>query len=253
MNNVKLSTHALNFILNQIELEKNKVLWIRSIDECRQIYLSESYNRVWERPAVDIYNHPQSFNETVITDRNDLTIQQFEGRNAQNDPVDNTVFYCIHTPSGAIKWIKDICFYLYSNSEFPLLILGIAEELSESQWRMELTHYTKILDKPKDNSPVIDFQAILEQEFRTLSNTPQKFSSPEINSRNSLGPEKEAIPLSKRQAQCLAYLKDGMTTKKMARLLNISPRTVEIHLQILLKKFSCHNRIELLSKLRDME
>jgi DNA-binding CsgD family transcriptional regulator len=54
--------------------------------------------------------------------------------------------------------------------------------------------------------------------------------------------------LSKRQKECLKYLASGMTAKKIARILNLSPRTVEFYIENLKKKFLCSNRTELIAK-----
>jgi DNA-binding CsgD family transcriptional regulator len=54
--------------------------------------------------------------------------------------------------------------------------------------------------------------------------------------------------LSKREKECLQHLTSGMTAKKIARILNLSPRTVEFYIENLKKKFACSNRTELVAK-----
>lgn len=57
--------------------------------------------------------------------------------------------------------------------------------------------------------------------------------------------------LSKRELQCLALIVRGMSSKKIASILSISPRTVEVHLENARLKLGCHNRAELTALLMD--
>lgn len=54
--------------------------------------------------------------------------------------------------------------------------------------------------------------------------------------------------LSPRQSVCLFYLLHGKTIKQIGKLLNISPRTVETHLEKLKLKFNCRTKGELIDQ-----
>jgi len=54
--------------------------------------------------------------------------------------------------------------------------------------------------------------------------------------------------LSARQFDCLYHLVQGMTVKQIGRILHISPRTVEEHLNIIKKRLDCSSRSSLISK-----
>ncbi|CAM2976129.1 LuxR family transcriptional regulator [Legionella steigerwaltii] len=53
--------------------------------------------------------------------------------------------------------------------------------------------------------------------------------------------------LTPKQIRCLYYLVKGMTIKQIAQQLNLSPRTVEDHLNAAKNKLNCHNRGELIA------
>lgn len=53
--------------------------------------------------------------------------------------------------------------------------------------------------------------------------------------------------LTLREEEILFYLIRGKTTKEIARILNISPRTVETHIDNLKIKFQIHNKAELIA------
>lgn len=86
---------------------------------------------------------------------------------------------------------------------------------------------------------------------KNLLRTDQKFSD---KSAPSLGcyyldelPTQEII-LTKKQSTCLFYLLRGKTNKLIGKILNISPRTVEKHVEIIKYKFDCGSKSELIEK-----
>lgn len=54
------------------------------------------------------------------------------------------------------------------------------------------------------------------------------------------------IYFSQREADCLYYLIRGKSMKEIARLLHISPRTVETHIEKLKAKLHCHSKMALI-------
>ena len=52
--------------------------------------------------------------------------------------------------------------------------------------------------------------------------------------------------LTKKEAVILAYIAKGKITKKVASILNISPRTVESHVENMKMKLHCHSKAELI-------
>ncbi len=67
-----------------------------------------------------------------------------------------------------------------------------------------------------------------------------------------LSHERTVAELSTRERQIVMHLGEGRTSKEIARLLEISPRTVETYRARLLKKFCAGNVAELLSHLGGM-
>lgn len=57
--------------------------------------------------------------------------------------------------------------------------------------------------------------------------------------------------LTKREAECIAHMIDGSTAKQIAKILGISFRTVESHLNIIKKKLQCSTKEDLIKFLID--
>lgn len=91
-----------------------------------------------------------------------------------------------------------------------------------------------------------DFYEELNSELIMLSN--HKFIVPQ----DIFYTKQSFYTLSSRQYDCSRLLVKGLKTKEIARLLQISPRTVETHISILMAKLKVKNRAQLtytLSKL----
>lgn len=58
----------------------------------------------------------------------------------------------------------------------------------------------------------------------------------------------QGADLTEREMECLFYTLRGKTAKATARVLNISPKTVEFYIEHLKKKFNCYCKAELIEK-----
>ncbi len=61
------------------------------------------------------------------------------------------------------------------------------------------------------------------------------------------------LAVSNRQLECLQCAVDGLTTKETAKQLGISCRIVESYLEIIRKKLSCSNRVQLVKNLLTLQ
>lgn len=86
---------------------------------------------------------------------------------------------------------------------------------------------------------------ILNPNYHELISTLSKVNTKK-NQIFALGKNIDNIKLSARQKQCLFFLVYGKSAKAIAKILKISPRTVEVHIDILKIKFSCHTKNELI-------
>lgn len=60
------------------------------------------------------------------------------------------------------------------------------------------------------------------------------------------------VKLTNREFDCAKLLMNGCRIKEIAAIINLSPRTVETHINNLKIKFDCRDKIELIIKLKDM-
>lgn len=84
------------------------------------------------------------------------------------------------------------------------------------------------------NPPVFEFINLLQKSLHDQHHT-NYFSIKDTH-------------LSSRESECLFYLLRGKTAKQIARLLNLSPKTVEHYIENIKLKFQCQTKSELISK-----
>lgn len=74
------------------------------------------------------------------------------------------------------------------------------------------------------------------------------FISPRLRSSNlgARGSERDAAGLTRRQRQVLELVAHGKTSKEIATLLHISPKTVEFHKLSMMRHLNLHNNAELI-------
>lgn len=95
---------------------------------------------------------------------------------------------------------------------------------------------------------IIDTQSFQQiSEFEFTSELINVFNGDKLNLKINGG----FINLTKRESQCLSFLLKGLSAKQIARELDISYRTVEIHCDNIRKKTGSSTRMELLSNIEN--
>lgn len=68
------------------------------------------------------------------------------------------------------------------------------------------------------------------------------------NTSNTIGLNPPGLLLTKREAECLYFLSRAMSTKKIAQILELSPRTVEVYINQLKIKMNITRKSALIEK-----
>lgn len=50
---------------------------------------------------------------------------------------------------------------------------------------------------------------------------------------------------SQREAECMIYMMEGKSAKRIARQLDLSPRTIEFYIENMRQKLNCHTKYDL--------
>ena len=143
--------------------------------------------------------------------------------------------YRIVRPDGEIRWIMDKGFPIYNKEGKCSGVTGIAIDVTKE----------KLIPAP--------LQKLTSTEIAKQHNKIQTTSSGMINFSDLIQGEmpdkkieKKCLSLTKRELDCLNNLVLGYSTKEIAKVLGLSPRTVEDYLQNAKDKLRCSKKSEVI-------
>lgn len=243
----KLSTQELNLLFEFAYQQINSCFWISSTDYRKQIYLSKTFEHIWERSVGLQYEHPEAWREYLVNNVHyEKAVKLLNARRPENEKIPaDQVLYQIYTPDQKIKFIRDKSFFILDNADNIIAIAGISESISQAHW--ENLYYRPSKD---DSQCTTNFsnsiKAILAKELKTrtlptgiLEEKQPKLIPIIINDKKVL--------FTPREIQCLRYIAEGKSAKYIGKILGISYRTVEIFIANIKTKTNIHTKLELTS------
>ena len=87
----------------------------------------------------------------------------------------------------------------------------------------------------------------LELQGGEITKRPQDFISQTVIKRFSLTTERGIVFISKREAECMRHLGASKTVKEIAKVMSLSPRTVESYLTNIKNKLNCSSKSEIIN------
>jgi DNA-binding CsgD family transcriptional regulator len=218
---------SFNRMFAQLANQANTVCWMRSLDYKRQLYISPNFDS-------------ESIGQTINARLGDLTI---------NDG-NNHMFFRIGSKDGNVHYLRDWSILIYNKIAEPIAIAGVGEKISPEHWYSAIQSNKK---SPTAQLPGgLSLNEILEKEatLQSISLDSDTLSQDQnIKLVNCIRVNNLTIPLSKREADCLYHLRLGKSAKDTGRILCISPRTVETHIDTIKQKACVKTKLELITQL----
>jgi PAS domain S-box-containing protein len=129
--------HEKRLIQDRLTDEKNKldlitnnigdVVWMTDSTKTTIAYVSPSYEKVWERKCISLYESPSSFVDAIHPEDRERILaalpKQVKGRYNET--------YRIISPDGRIKWIHDKAFPIKNENGEVYRVVGIASDMTE--------------------------------------------------------------------------------------------------------------------------
>lgn len=239
----QISMLGLNVIVEAALKEATLILWIRSPDFAKQLYISENFMEVFRCPADNLFEQPHFVDRFVIREdfagyKKNIDDRLLHPCKAQ----EKFTYFSIRNCDGDIRKTFDRSFPIFNRSGQQVAIAGIAGDITD-----HLNQNDCLPDMNNINN-------IMSEINHALSELKLTFCEPTSTNSEAVIPGKSyrfgelSLQFSKRQADCINLALKGKTAKEIARELNLSPRTVEEHLTIVKNKLDCLNKIQLISK-----
>ncbi len=246
----KVTIDSLNTLFDHFELQNNAVLWLTSLDNQRQLYISKRFEEIWGVKTQKLYENSGSWGEHVYENDKDRVFSQVQNRTrAPEKAVKESLLYRILDQHKKIRYLHSTAFLLTSNEDIHVAFGGVTQELDETRWITALDSYNKGHSTEMKNQ----IFNTLNNEIKvvmSISNNNLLFKKKSLDLIKTIFNDGEPLNLTEREAQCLYHLSEGKSAKETAKLINVSQRTVEFHLNNIKEKVGCRTKIELLAKIK---
>lgn len=98
----------------------------------------------------------------------------------------------------------------------------------------------------QDNSFALAALSDIPHDIISLGEKIKEFMKETNINRYCINTKKNVVCLSPREVECLLHLSKNKTTKETAKLLNLSPRTIDAYIENIKKKLDCKRRSQLI-------
>lgn len=221
-------------LIRDLELlaeNNNCVLWIRDHTYNIQLYVSSTYNTLYEQDCLSLYNNPDTWNKLIDFPNS----KQFSNELKNNRTLINpnyTATYCIKNKNRTRKWFLDRSFHFISGTESNRIIAGCA--LPCANKRIIETSQATL-------SETLDLIITKYYKILATSNICSEMIQTTTNSEllNSL---------SEREKDIFKLVIQGQTMTQIANEMYLSPRTIEDYLIKLKNKLNCSSKSEIIMK-----
>lgn len=253
----KLSIQALNAVFACFDQHPSAILWVRSKDYQRQIYIGPNFEKVWKRPVDLIYDKPDSWNSFLYSDDKHHIIQEINNRISTPDQTNSKLLYRILDSESNINYIMDEVFMLIDEHNQHVGYMGYSIIMSDREWHDIYNAGVICRDDHQQNKMRKNLVDVIKKELKVNAisvkynenKKPLKDKALFDTSKIVLKHQGKPIILTPREAECIAHLIAGKTAKQTAAALKISPRTVLFHLDNMRLKTESKTKLELLGKL----
>jgi PAS domain S-box-containing protein len=142
-----------------------EAFWVSETGTNRLIYISPAYERIWGRPAGELYRNPESWLEGIHPDDREtvrLTAERIR-RGAEIRDLE----YRVVRPDGSIRWILDSAFPVRGATGEVRRYVGLARDVTESkQVQLDLERTLELVRLVESVAVAANESATLEEALQ---------------------------------------------------------------------------------------
>ncbi|WP_172622717.1 response regulator transcription factor [Aquicella siphonis] len=222
------------------DLEGNNIATYSHAEECMDPLLIRFIHNL-------VAGHPLKHKNNKTTVTNSFILNKEYRGTALSTPESCCLFFLIRR-----KTISEIAGLL----NLPVDVISSCVENIKNQ--LNANSIRDILDISIEKGYInIVPPGVLAQRHHTQNQSLSLNTQKPENSETAILPDNPKadypVKLTNRELDCARLLMKGCKIKEIASIINLSPRTVETHINNLKMKFSCRDKVELIIRLRDIK
>ena len=137
------------------------VFWVCNVDFSEFLYISPTYEKIWGKSCILLYDQPTSFLDPVHPEDLPRKIQAIK-----NNPTSMNEEYRIIQPHGTIRWIRDRTFPVKDENGQVYHMVGISEDITYRK-QAEEERYKALQRERELSNTKSEFIAAISHEIRT--------------------------------------------------------------------------------------
>ena len=197
----------------QFEHLEHSTAWVCSSDRKRLLQLSPGFEKIFEVNRDILFNDFASTWQASIADTDKTIINHAAWDDYQDNAGDVIVaFYRISTPRSQVKHVCEISAILANDN----VCVSVVLEQAPAVWKAYRERLGAISVQDK-----IEFV----ENFSQSRIKDQRCNSSMVNTTQG------SVSITARELEVIQYLHQGYSAKQTAEVMEISPRTVEMHLR----------------------
>jgi DNA-binding CsgD family transcriptional regulator len=246
----KVTIESLKTLFDYFDTQHNAVLWITSLDNQRQLYLSPHFEKIWGVKTNEMFERRGLWRDYLFEDDKDRIAQQVDNRQvAPETAINDHMLYRIRDTENRVHFMQGTPFLLTDQNDTHIAFAGLTQEISERQWLDEIDAIKSGRKNPLKQYVFDILRNELHIQTASIHNNIKSSKIIDSNLDFTIIYNGRPVEITTREAECLYHLASGKSAKQTAASLNISKRTVEFHLNNIKDKAGCRTKLELLTKI----
>jgi len=255
---LRLSEMKFRYVTESIK----EVFWLRTCGIDEMIYVSPAYENIWGRSRANLYNSPRSFIESIHPENVDEYLELLEHYHLRGRPY--TCDYRIVPKNGEILWIRERGYPVSQSFNGRSLMTGVCTDITLSRRAktdlQELNTALKVLldrrEKEKHElgeNVLKNIEELILPYLKKLSkisidqNGKTYLNIIDSNLKELLSPFGSQLhsprhSLTPTEIRIADLIRNGKTTKEIAKLLGVSNNSVMVHRHHIRKKLDILNK-----------
>lgn len=238
-----ITTDSFRALFSELSSIPGAVTWARRVCDNQFIHIGDEIKSVFDLDAESIFSSFERFYQVVPLEQDRVIVKRHVSKFGKLD-VPLQAYYRVNGSGSKFRFIKDTAFAVKDQAGQIVIVAGVARTLTERQWHAEQTSTQKVnCDFDKLMQPFS--QPLVKRRLSCIA--PLSFTVAKV----MVDIHGRKVQLTRRELQSTLFAMQSYTAKDTAKLMGISNRTVDNHLDSVKVKTGACSKIDLINLMHE--